>query len=186
MRQNHKLAPTQATRCRSTKINGNKSTLDAHHYPDGVLGERRRPPNREQTEIKRRRPPRWFSDSHCLVLLQWQSWERTAATEPSVGFKLGTRDSEGAPNQMPMLGRWPPLKKKKRMPSQPAVINKQIQTLWNRGYARKNTHHAIPCRNRAAQRKKICNCFFTWCYCEFVVFLKKAAGLWAGKIKKIR
>lgn len=36
--------------CRSTKINGNNSTLDAHHYPDGVLGERRRPPNREQRQ----------------------------------------------------------------------------------------------------------------------------------------
>lgn len=29
----------RAMHCKSTKINGNNSTLDAHHYPDGVLGE---------------------------------------------------------------------------------------------------------------------------------------------------
>lgn len=34
-RQSHKVAPPPATRCRSTEINGNKSTVDAHHYPDG-------------------------------------------------------------------------------------------------------------------------------------------------------
>lgn len=30
----------RAMHCKSTKIDGNNSTLDAHHYPDGVLGER--------------------------------------------------------------------------------------------------------------------------------------------------
>lgn len=56
----------RAAHCKSTKINGNNSTLDAHHYPDGVLGELHRPPNQEQTQtesaaLKYHRPPRWFS-----------------------------------------------------------------------------------------------------------------------------
>lgn len=64
----------RAMHCKSNKINGNNSTLDAHHYPDGVLGDLHRPPNQDtdtaQTEsvmLKYHHPPRWFS----IVCLCW-------------------------------------------------------------------------------------------------------------------
>lgn len=70
----------RAMRCRSTKINGSNSTLDAHHYPDGVLGEWRRPPNREQRWRRQwSNAAAQLHDSRCLFLDQWQSWERTTA-----------------------------------------------------------------------------------------------------------
>lgn len=70
----------RAMRCRSTKINGSNSTLDAHHYPDGVLGEWRRPPNRKQRWRRQwSNAAAQLHDSRCLFLDQWQSWERTTA-----------------------------------------------------------------------------------------------------------
>lgn len=48
--------------CRSTKTNGNSSTLDAHHYPDGVVGERRTGHLTTSTDTAR------LHDSRCLFL----------------------------------------------------------------------------------------------------------------------
>lgn len=75
----------RAMHCKSTKINGNNSTLDAHHYPDGVLGELHRPPNQEQTQTQTERAPcsnttAYLHDSHWFVCVSNQCWGATLAT----------------------------------------------------------------------------------------------------------
>lgn len=58
----------KAMHCRSTKINDSNSTLDAHHYPDGVLGELNRPPNQEQTQHRHcSNTTAHLHDSHWFV-----------------------------------------------------------------------------------------------------------------------
>lgn len=93
----------RAMRCRSTKINGNNSTLDAHHYPDGVLGDGvgHLTASRDGTDSDQTPPP-----NSMILAVYFRSSDRAengplrpSATEPSVDFKLGTRDSKGAPNQ---------------------------------------------------------------------------------------
>lgn len=74
----------RAMHCKSTKINGNNSTLDAHHYPDGVLGELHRPPNQEQTQRRQRAPcsdtTAHLDDFHWPVCVGNQCWGATLAT----------------------------------------------------------------------------------------------------------
>lgn len=54
---------------RSTKIDDNNSTLDAHHYPDGVLGELHRPPNQEQAQHRQSSDiAAHLDDSHWFCL----------------------------------------------------------------------------------------------------------------------
>lgn len=67
----------KAMHCRSTKINDNNSTLDAHHYPDGVLGELHRPPNQEQTQHRHRsNTTAHLDDSHWFVCICNNAEER--------------------------------------------------------------------------------------------------------------
>lgn len=74
----------RAMHCKSAKINGSNSTLDAHHYPDGVLGELHRPPNQEQTQHRRRVPcsntTAHLDDFHWFVCVGDQGWGATLAT----------------------------------------------------------------------------------------------------------
>ncbi len=74
----------RAMHCKSTKINGNNSTLDAHHYPDGVLGELHRPPNQEQTQQRQRAPcsntTAHPDDFHWSVCVGNRCWGATLAT----------------------------------------------------------------------------------------------------------
>lgn len=68
---------------RSTKIDDNNSTLDAHHYPDGVLGELHRPPNQEQAQHRQNSDTAaHLDDSHWFCLYWWQCWRAALTTVP--------------------------------------------------------------------------------------------------------
>lgn len=84
----------RAVRCRSAKINDNNSTLDAHHYPDGVLGERRRPLTASRDAADQTPPPNSMVSRCCFCVGDRAKNRppRPSATEPSVGFKLAARD----------------------------------------------------------------------------------------------